>query len=423
MSLVLMGMILTLPISSAALAIILNLSGLAGGAATVGCCANMVGFAVASFKENGISGLISQGFGTSMLQVPNIMKKPIIWIPAIIASAILGPISTVVLHMTNNASGAGMGTAGLDILVAAKKETGLPIVSELMSADYIDEFAKTKLNARTVDIYIQTKNKIQKFDSDCKFEDIDRAWLTKFERWMIDSGMKTNACAVHMRNIRAVFNYCIDEEYTTLYPFRKFKIKKEETRKRSLTVEQLRTLRDYPCEEYQVRYRDIFMLMFYMIGINAIDLFHAKDSDVVDGRLEYKRSKTGKLYSVLIQPEAQAIIDKYRGKNYLLNVLDEYKNYKDFLHRMGDALKDIGPMERKGLGGKKIRQPLFPDISSYWARHTWATIAASLDIPKEVISAGLGHEIGSSITSIYIDFNMKKVDDANRAVIDYVNKE
>lgn len=289
--------------------------------------------------------------------------------------------------------------------------------------DYIDEFAKTKLNARTVDIYIQTKNKIQKFDSDCKFEDIDRAWLTKFERWMIDSGMKTNACAVHMRNIRAVFNYCIDEEYTTLYPFRKFKIKKEETRKRSLTVEQLRTLRDYPCEEYQVRYRDIFMLMFYMIGINAIDLFHAKESDVVDCRLEYKRSKTGKLYSVLIQPEAQAIIDKYKGKNYLLNVLDEYKNYKDFLHRMGDALKDIGPMERKGLGGKKIRQPLFPDISSYWARHTWATIAASLDIPKEVISAGLGHEIGSSITSIYIDFNMKKVDDANRTVIDYVNKE
>ena len=110
---VLMGMILTLPISSAALAIILNLSGLAGGAATVGCCANMIGFAVASFKENGISGLISQGLGTSMLQVPNIMKKPIIWLPAIIASAILGPISTTVLHMTNNASGAGMGTAGL----------------------------------------------------------------------------------------------------------------------------------------------------------------------------------------------------------------------------------------------------------------------------------------------------------------------
>lgn len=300
---------------------------------------------------------------------------------------------------------------------------GKEIIEKYYFVEYIEEFASTKTRKTTKEVYEYTKRKIEEFDPKCTFETIDRSWLTKFERWMIGSGMKTNACAVHMRNIRAVFNYCIDEEYTTLYPFRKFKIKKEETRKRSLTVEQLRTLRDYPCEEYQIRYRDIFMLMFYMIGINAIDLFHAKDSDVVDGRLEYKRSKTGKLYSVLIQPEAQAIIDKYKGKNYLLNVLDDYKNYKDFLHRMGDALKDIGPMERKGLGGKKIRQPLFKDISSYWARHTWATIAASLDIPKEVISAGLGHEIGSSITSIYIDFNMKKVDDANRAVIDYVNKE
>ncbi len=109
---VIMGMILTLPISSAAISIILNLSGLAAGAATVGCCANMIGFAIASYKENKVGGLLSQGIGTSMLQVPNIMKKPVIWLPAIIASAILGPVSTMVFHMTNNASGAGMGTAG-----------------------------------------------------------------------------------------------------------------------------------------------------------------------------------------------------------------------------------------------------------------------------------------------------------------------
>lgn len=109
---VIMGMILTLPISSAAISIILNLNGLAAGAATVGCCANMIGFAVASYKENRIAGLLSQGIGTSMLQVPNIMKKPVIWLPAIIASAVLGPVSTLLLHMTNNASGAGMGTSG-----------------------------------------------------------------------------------------------------------------------------------------------------------------------------------------------------------------------------------------------------------------------------------------------------------------------
>ena len=110
---VLMGMILTLPISSAALGIILNLSGLAAGAATVGCCTNMVGFAVASYRENKVNGLLAQGLGTSMLQISNIVRKPIIWLPVILSSAILGPISTMVFQMTNNATGSGMGTAGL----------------------------------------------------------------------------------------------------------------------------------------------------------------------------------------------------------------------------------------------------------------------------------------------------------------------
>lgn len=110
---VLMGMILTLPISSAALGIILGLNGLAAGAATVGCCANMVGFAVASYRENKINGLLAQGLGTSMLQISNIVKKPVIWLPAIITSAVLGPVSTMVVHMSNNATGSGMGTAGL----------------------------------------------------------------------------------------------------------------------------------------------------------------------------------------------------------------------------------------------------------------------------------------------------------------------
>ena len=110
---VLMGIILTLPISSAALGIILGLNGIAAGAATVGCCANMVGFAVASYRENKVNGLLAQGLGTSMLQIGNIVRKPVIWLPAIITSAILGPVSTLLLHMTNNPTGSGMGTAGL----------------------------------------------------------------------------------------------------------------------------------------------------------------------------------------------------------------------------------------------------------------------------------------------------------------------
>ncbi len=107
------GCLLTLPISSAALCISIGISGLAAGAATAGCCAQMIGFAVISFKDNGIGGLISQGLGTSMLQVGNIVRKPVIWLAPILTSAILGPVSTIWLKMTNNAAGAGMGTAGL----------------------------------------------------------------------------------------------------------------------------------------------------------------------------------------------------------------------------------------------------------------------------------------------------------------------
>lgn len=109
----LMGMILTLPISSAALAISLGLNGLAAGAAVVGCATQMIGFGIASYRENGFGGLIAQGLGTSMLQVPNIIKNPLIWIPPTLASAILGPLATYVFYMENNSIGAGMGTSGL----------------------------------------------------------------------------------------------------------------------------------------------------------------------------------------------------------------------------------------------------------------------------------------------------------------------
>ena len=110
---VLMGCALTLPISSVAICVMLGLDGLAAGAATVGCCAQMIGFAVISYKDNGLGGFISQGIGTSMLQIGNIVRKPIIWLAPTLTSAILGPVSTVVFKMTNNSLGAGMGTSGL----------------------------------------------------------------------------------------------------------------------------------------------------------------------------------------------------------------------------------------------------------------------------------------------------------------------
>lgn len=110
---VVMGMILTAPISSAAIAVAIGLDGLAGGAAVVGCCVQMVGFAVMSRKDNNFGTVLSVGIGTSMLQFKNILKKPIIWLPTIIASAILGPLATLVFKTTCTKEGSGMGTSGL----------------------------------------------------------------------------------------------------------------------------------------------------------------------------------------------------------------------------------------------------------------------------------------------------------------------
>jgi len=167
---VLMGIILTLPISSAALGVILGLSGLAAGAATAGCCANMVGFAVASYRENKVNGLLAQGLGTSMLQIGNIVKKPIIWLPAIIASAITGPLSTLVFKMTNNPTGSGMGTAGLvgqintfQTMVAEGNDATMVIIKIL-----VVQIILPAILALIVSEFMRKKNMIQ--DGDMKLD-------------------------------------------------------------------------------------------------------------------------------------------------------------------------------------------------------------------------------------------------------------
>lgn len=292
-------------------------------------------------------------------------------------------------------------------------------MDNLLFIDYLDKFLELKTNDGTKGLYTTTRVKIEQFDKIASFCTITGEWLTRFENWMKKDGLKTNYIGIHLRNIRAVFNYAIDNEYTNIYPFRKFKIKTEKTAKRAMNPTDLIRLRDYLCEPYLVKYRDMFMLIFYLIGINPVDLFQLKD--IKNERIEYIRAKTGKRYNIKVEPEAMEIIKRYTGNNYLIDVLDSWGNYKDFTHRMNINLKDIGDVKRIGRGGKKIRTPLFPDITIYHARHTWATIASKLEIPKETISAALGHTIGSDVTEIYIDFDYKKIDEANRKVIDNVN--
>lgn len=250
-------------------------------------------------------------------------------------------------------------------------------------------------------------------------DEVNKAWLTAFDNYLAESNPSPNARALHFRNLRAIFNYAIDEELTANYPFRRFKIKTVKTDKRSLSVAVLRQVFTYPIEDWQEQYRDMFKLSFMLMGINFADMLNLKRSDMREGRIVFNRHKTARLYSMKVEPEARVLIEKYAGTDHLLSIMDGRKDYLQYVRQTNNALRKIGDCERSGLGGKKTHHAICPELSTYWARHTWATIAASLDIPKETIAAALGHG-GNTVTDIYIDFDRRKVDEANRKVLDYV---
>jgi integrase len=270
-----------------------------------------------------------------------------------------------------------------------------------------DKWISTK-EGRTRELYQHTLAKLRAFagDGPLYIEDIDRVWLHGFENSI---GGKVNSRAIHLRNLRTICNFALDEEFTSHYPFRKFKIKTEETRKKALTVEQVRAYMAVPGPN---EYRDIFLLLLYLRGINIGDLAKLTEADVVNGRIEYRRNKTGMLYSIKVEPEAREILDRWKGESHLLRCFDRYQDPHDYNRRMREALKKM-----KGADGALIE----PDCSSNWARHTWATMCAELDVPDPTISLGMGHRIaGHRTTAIYIKRDQRKVDEANRLVIDYI---
>jgi len=310
------------------------------------------------------------------------------------------------------------------------RELDVPVATDLLFKDHATSFIE-KLNKKsTKDLYQYTLNTIAKHTNLNKltFEDIDYAWLEDYESFLSKT-CKVNTISIHLRNIRAIFKNAMKKKLISkdLFPFDDYVIREEETMHRNLSIDDLILIRDYPVEPHQERYRDLFMLMFYTIGINMIDILYA--TGLNDNRLEYRREKTGKYYNIEILPEAQKIIEKYSpGEKYLLNFLDTYSNYKDFLHRTNDNLKELGPFEWKEVitktgrkTKKKIRQPLFPFLTTYYSRHTWATIASDLNIPQDTIKKALGHG-KKTTTDIYINFDRKKIDAANKKVIDYIRK-
>ncbi len=328
-------------------------------------------------------------------------------------------VDTEILRLIESGDACKMSARDIkDFVNERNTKTEIPAENDFFASRF-RSFAYSKKES-TKGIYMHTYRRMLAFDKDLEertFDDINKEWLTAFETYLAKTAPSKNARNVHLRNIRAVFNDAIDDEITTCYPFRKFKVRPVATPKRSLSVEQLRELFSYTVEEYAEKYLDMFKLVFFLIGINIVDLCNLKEV-TQDGRIEFYRAKTGRLYSIKVEPEASQIILRYRGRNQLLNILDTYKCHKDYLKHLNRGLKNIGKIT-VGKRGLKTVKPLFPQLTTYWARHSWATIAASLEIPKETIAAALGHG-GNTVTDIYIDFDRRKVDEANRKVIDWV---
>lgn len=253
-----------------------------------------------------------------------------------------------------------------------------------------------------------------------RMDEITATTLRDFESFMARTMPSPNSRAVHFDNIRAVCNDAIDDEITQNYPFRKFKYRRVETKKRSLSLDELKTLLSCELEEHQIKYRDIFLLTILLRGINIIDLYNLTPENIVGDRIEYIRAKTKKLISVKVEKEAMELINKYKGVKNLVDIADSYQNHKDFISRIDKNLKRIGTVTI-GKHGKKTITPLFPKLSTYWARHTFASIAYNdCSIAVDTISDMFGHSNGMRVTNIYIRRNEKIADEAARKVIDKI---
>lgn len=281
-----------------------------------------------------------------------------------------------------------------------------PTIGVPTFAEYIDKVANLK-TANTAVSYATTKNRLAAYcDIDkLRFTDLSYAWFEAFINKLQADGLKRNTVAKYIKVIKTVINYAEDDNIAVNPAYKKINSRAEsDTPMRNLPVETLRRVRDTKLDGKVNRYIDAFMLSFYLIGINLADLLALPKDCIVNGRLQYKRAKTGKNYSIKVEPEAQAIIDKYPGKTHLLNFSEKFGRW----FRCG-CNEQLGHIE-KGL-------------TWYWARYSWANYAVELDIPKDIISEALGHKHGSTVTGIYIKYSLDKIDKANRQVIDYLNAD
>lgn len=263
---------------------------------------------------------------------------------------------------------------------------------------------------RTAQIYQWTRETLWEYaQTDIRFSEITPQFLEALFNNLSSLGNSVNTISIHMRNIRAIFNKAYEWDYLEYgkhYPFRKYKIKREETDYRDMSLEELRKFIQYQATDVRRQTaKDFFLINFMLVGINVIDLVYLTDDDIKKGRLKYTRSKTGRKYTLKIHERLKPLLEQYKGETHLLRFIELSNDHKYITKTQNKWLKKIG--EELEIG----------PITTYWARYTWANIARNVcRLPMDDIRRALGHG-QKTTTDIYVNEDYRIIDEANEKVI------
>jgi len=303
--------------------------------------------------------------------------------------------------------------------------------SELITVDeFWEEVIQQLLDSNrtgTARSYKTTLSVLSKIiDFKCKFSQISYKDLIIIETTLLKRGVSLNGIAVYMRTFRAVCNRAILYNVETFewYPFRKYKIKKEKTTPRTISIEDMKNYFaiDIPCDDKLYVAWCTGKLIFLLRGINLTDILLLKKNNIHNDRIIYKRSKTGKMYSIKILPQVTELIQQFSDNsdylfgslrnNKIQRTLDLYY-FQEYIKKLNIKLKKIGRL-------LNIEEP----ITTYVFRYSYANIAKQLGYSKDLIAEALGHEYGNSVTGIYLEmFDNDIVDNMNQQVVQTVIKK
>ena len=257
-----------------------------------------------------------------------------------------------------------------------------------------------------------------------QFREITYEFLSGFTNKMLSEGLKKNSIAAYHRAIRAIFNRAINENIIDIkyYPYRKFKIKGQSTAKRNISKENMAAIFNFIAEEGTAlwHHKNFFELCFNLRGISFADMATIKPTDIANGRLTYRRKKTHKLYNIKLTEKAKEIFMIYQGSHsiYSLPIVPTGIEPNSEKERIAIQWQIKTTNKYLDIIGKEIGLGL--KLTTYVARHSWATIAKRMGYSKDLIAEALGHEFGNKVTGIYLDnFDQEVVDEMNERVCDF----